>query len=248
VSAELDRLLAAEHRTPKNVVRDKYRHPKEVLLFFGIKPDMNVVEVWPSAGWWTEILAPLLRDRGTYIAAWYATPSKNAPDYARRTEKGFDEMVAGRPDLYGKVSKSYLLAPDYVDIAPKGSADLVLTFRNVHNWAKAGNAQAMFKVFYDVLKPGGVLGVVDHRALPGTPFEDQIGSGYMTEEYVIETARQAGFELAGRSEVNANPKDTTKHPKGVWTLPPTLALGDQDRDKYLAIGESDRMTLKFTKP
>jgi predicted methyltransferase len=248
VGAELDRLLAADSRTPKNAARDKYRHPKEVLLFFGIQPDMNVVEVWPSAGWWTEILAPLLRDQGKYNAAWYATAAKNAPAYLPRVEKGFDEMIAARPDLYGKVTKTYLLAPDYVDVAPKGSVDMVLTFRNVHNWAKAGNAQAMFKVFYDVLKPGGVLGVVDHRARPGTPFEDQIGSGYMTEEYVIETARQAGFELAGRSEVNANPKDTTRHPRGVWTLPPSLALGDQDRDKYLAIGESDRMTLKFVKP
>ena len=135
-----------------------------------------------------------------------------------------------------------------MDIAPKGSVDMVLTFRNVHNWAKAGNAEAMFKVFYDVLKPGGVLGVVDHRALPGTSFEDQIDSGYMTEEYVIETAEKAGFELVGRSEVNANPKDTKDYPEGVWTLPPTLALGDKDREKYLAIGESDRMTLKFVKP
>lgn len=216
-------------------------------MFFGIQPGMSVVEVWPSGGWWTEILAPLLRDRGTYNAAWYATASKNAPDYVHRVEKGFDQMLAARPDLYGKVTKTYLLAPEYVDIAPKGSADMVLTFRNVHNWAKAGNAQAMFQVFYDVLKPGGVLGVVDHRAVPGTPFEGQISSGYMTEQYVIDTARKAGFRLVGGSDVNANPKDTKDHPKGVWTLPPTLALGDQDREKYLAIGESDRMTLKFVK-
>ena len=248
VGAQLDQILASDHRNPKNAVRDQYRHPKEALMFFGIQPDMTVVEVWPSGGWWTEILAPLLRDRGSYIAAWYATQSKNTPDYARRIEKGFDEMVAGRPDLYGKITKTALLAPEFVDIAPKGSVDLVLTVRNVHNWAKAGNASAMFQVFYDVLKPGGVLGVVDHRAPPGTSFENQINSGYMTEEYVIDTAQKAGFKLAGRSEVNANPKDTKDHPKGVWTLPPTLALGDQDRAKYLAIGESDRMTLKFVKP
>jgi predicted methyltransferase len=150
--------------------------------------------------------------------------------------------------LYGKTIKTALLAPTYVDAAPKGSADMVLTFRNVHNWAKAGNADAMFKVFHDVLKPGGVLGVKDHRAKPGTSFEQQIASGYMTEEWVIEAAQKAGFKLVAKSEVNANPKDTKDHPKGVWTLPPTLALGDQDREKYLAIGESDRMTLKFVKP
>jgi predicted methyltransferase len=248
VGTQLDQVLAGDHRNPKNAARDQYRHPKEVLMFFGIQPDMTVVEVWPSGGWWTEILAPLLRDRGGYNAAWFATAWKNAPDYMHQVEKGFDQMVAARPDEYGKVTKTYLLAPEYVDIAPPGSVDMVLTFRNVHNWAKGGYAPAMFKVFYDVLKPGGVLGVVDHRALPGTPFEDQIASGYMTEAYVIETATQAGFELAARSEVNANPRDTTKHPKGVWTLPPTLALGDEDRDIYLAVGESDRMTLKFVKP
>jgi predicted methyltransferase len=248
VGAQLDQILAGDHRNPKNAARDKYRHPKEALMFFGIRPDMTVVEVWPSGGWWTEILAPLLRDQGSYNAAWYATAWKNAPEYVHKVEKGFDQMIAARPDLYGKVTKTYLLAPEYVDVAPKGSVDMVLTFRNVHNWAKAGNAEAMFKVFYDVLKPGGVLGVVDHRAVPGTPFADQIASGYMTEQYVVDTAEKAGFRLAGGSEVNANPKDTKDHPKGVWTLPPTLALGDQDREKYLAIGESDRMTLKFVKP
>jgi predicted methyltransferase len=248
VGAQLDRILAGDQRSPENAARDKYRHPKEALMFFGIQPDMTVVEIWPSGGWWTEILAPLLRDNGSYNAAWFATPSKNAPDYMLRIEKEFDQKLASRPNLYGKVRKTYLLAPDYVDIAPKGSVDMVLTFRNVHNWAKAGNAQAMFQTFYDVLKPGGILGVVDHRAAPGTPFEEQIDSGYLTEEYVVDTATKAGFKLIASSEVNANPKDTKQHPRGVWTLPPTLALGDQDRDIYLAVGESDRMTLKFVKP
>lgn len=157
-------------------------------------------------------------------------------------------MLASRPDLYGKVVKTVLLAPDYLDIAPRGSADMVLTFRNAHNWAKAGNAEAMFEAFYAALKPGGVLGVVDHRAKPGTPFQRQIDTGYLTEEYVIGLAQKAGFRLAAKSQINANPRDDTDHPRGVWTLPPTLALGDKDRDKYLAIGESDRMTLKFVKP
>jgi len=248
VAAMLDDILAGSHRDPKNAARDRYRHPKEALLFFGIQPDMTVVEVWPSGGWWTEILGPLLRDEGKYYAAYFATPSEKTPDFIKKTEKNFDRMLAARPDLYGRTIKTYLLAPQFSDAAPKGSADLVLTFRNVHNWAKAGNADPMFAVFYDVLKPGGVLGVVDHRAKPGTPFEQQIESGYMTEEYVIQTAQKAGFRLAGRSEINANPKDTKDYPEGVWTLPPTLALGDEDKQKYLAIGESDRMTLKFVKP
>lgn len=246
--AMLDQILAGSHRDPKNAARDHYRHPKETLLFFGIRPDMTVVEIWPSAGWWTEVLAPLVKDQGRYYAAGFATQAKGAPDYTKQREKAFDAKLAARPDLYGKVTKTYLLAPDYVDIAPKGSADMVLTFRNVHNWAKAGNAAAMFKAFYDTLKPGGILGVKDHRAKPGTAFQQQIDSGYLTEEYVIGLAEKAGFKLVDKSEVNANAKDTKDYSNGVWTLPPTLSLGDRDKDKYLAIGESDRMTLKFIKP
>jgi predicted methyltransferase len=245
---QLDQILAGSHRDPANSVRDKYRHPKEGLLFFGIQPGMTVVEVWPSGGWWTEVLAPLLKDDGRYYAAWFPTEWPKTPGYLKEREKDFDAKLAARPDLYGKVIKTKLLAPEYVDIAPKGSADMVLTFRNVHNWAKAGNADAMFKAFYDALKPGGVLGVVDHRANPGTAFQRQIDSGYLTEEYVISTAEKAGFKLAAKSEVNANPKDTKDYPGGVWTLPPTLREGDKDREKYLDIGESDRMTLKFVKP
>ena len=245
----IDKAMTGAHRSDANKARDKYRHPKETLLFFGLKPDMTVVEVWPSAGWWTEILAPTLKERGQYYAAWFATQAKGAPDFLQELEKRFDTMVAGRPELYGKVIKTALLAPEYVDIAPKGSADMVLTFRNVHNWAKAGNADAMFKAFYDTLKPGGILGVKDHRAKPGTPFQRQIDSGYMTEAWVIETAQKAGFKLDNKSEINANPKDTADYPGGVWTLPPTLRnVSDADKAKYLAIGESDRMTLKFVKP
>ncbi len=246
--AKLDQVIAGEHRDPKNAARDQHRHPKGALEFFGIRPDMTVVEIWPSAGWWTEILAPYLKDEGKYYAAWFATGSPNTPGYLTQLEKRFDGMVASKPELYGKVVKTRLLPPDFVDIAPKGSADMVLTFRNVHNWAKAGTADMMFKTFYDALKSGGVLGVVDHRAKPGTPFQQQIDSGYITEKYVIETAELAGFRFAGSSEVNANPKDTKDHPGGVWSLPPTLRQGDTDRAKYLGIGESDRMTLKFVKP
>jgi len=248
VAKDIDRILAGDHRDPKNAARDRYRHPQQVLSFFGIRPEMTVVEIWPSTGWWTEILAPLLKDRGTYYAAYYPSQAQNAPAYIKRVESQFDAKLAARPDVYGKVIKTAVLAPSYVKLAPKGSADMVLTFRNVHNWAKAGVADQMFKAFFEALKPGGILGVTDHRARPGTPFEKQVESGYLTEDYVIGLAKAAGFELAAKSEISANPLDTKDHPRGVWTLPPTLALGDQDRDKYLAIGESDRMTLKFVKP
>ena len=248
VGSLLDNAIEGKHRASGNRARDSYRHPKETLLFMGIKPNMTVVEVWPSTGWWTEMLAPFLKNEGKYYAAWFATESKGTPDYQKDREKGFDAMLTARPDIYGKVIKTKLLAPEFVDLAPKGSADMVLTFRNVHNWAKQGNTEAMFKAFYDVLKPGGILGVKDHRAKPGASLEAQAKSGYLTEEYVISAAEKAGFKLVEKSEVNANPKDTTDHPEGVWTLPPTLRLKEKDKDKYLAIGESDRMTLKFVKP
>ena len=248
VGSLLDNAIEGKHRAGENRARDLYRHPKDTLLFMGIKPNMTVVEVWPSAGWWTEILAPFLHDDGKYYAAWFPTESKGTPDYLKVREKSFDAMLAARPDVYGKVIKTKLLAPDFVELAPNGSADMVLTFRNVHNWAKQGNTEAMFKAFYDVLKPGGILGVKDHRAKPGASLEAQVKSGYLTEEYVIKAAEKAGFKLVGKSEVNANPKDTADHPEGVWTLPPTLRLKEKDKDKYLAIGESDRMTLKFVKP
>ena len=248
VGSSLDKAIEGRNRAAANQARDSFRHPKETLVFMGIKPNMTVVEVWPGAGWWTEILAPLLKDEGKYYAAWFPTESKGTPDYLKEREKGFDAMLAARPDIYGKVIKTKLLAPDYVDLAPKGSADMVLTFRNVHNWAKQGNTDAMFKAFYDVLKPGGILGVKDHRAKHGASLEAQVKSGYLTEEYVINAAERAGFKLVAKSDVNANPKDSADHPEGVWTLPPTLRLKEKDKDKYLAIGESDRMTLKFVKP
>jgi predicted methyltransferase len=242
----LDRALAAPQRSPENRERDPYRHPGETLRFFGLRPDMTVVEVWPGGGWYTEILAPLLKDRGRLYAA-HLDPASS--EYARRTVDDFRAKLAARPDLYGKVVVTTLAAPPASnEIAPAGSADLVVTFRNLHNWMMFGWQREAFAAMHAALKPGGVLGVVDHRAAPGTSFENQINSGYMTEQYVIDTAQKAGFRLVGGSEVNANPKDTKDHPKGVWTLPPTLALGDQDRTKYLAIGESDRMTLKFVKP
>jgi predicted methyltransferase len=243
--ALIDRAMTGSHRSDANKARDKYRHPKETLLFFGLKPDMTVVEITPGAGWYTEILAPVMHG-GTYYAAIFPVTEQSS-DVQRTNDSNFRAKLAGDADLYGKVQLS-VFAPNAIQVAPAGSADMVLTFRNVHNWAKAGTADAMFKAFYDALKPGGILGVKDHRAKPDTPFEKQIETGYMTEAWVIETAQKAGFKLDNKSEINANPKDTKDHPSGVWTLPPTLRLGDKDSEKYLAIGESDRMTLKFVKP
>jgi predicted methyltransferase len=244
----LDQAIAGNHRETKNAARDVYRHPKETLLFFGLEANMTVVEIWPGGGWYTEILAPVLRDKGKLYAANLALKSKATPDIRGEIGREYLKKLAQHPDIYDRINLTELQAPELTAIAPRGSADLVLTFRNVHNWAKDGNADATFKAFYDVLKPGGILGVTDHRAKPGTPLQDMIRSGYLTEDYVIGLAQRAGFQLVAKSEINANPKDTKDHPKGVWTLPPTLRLGDQDREKYLAIGESDRMTLKFVKP
>lgn len=245
--APYEAAMKGDNREQTHQNRDQFRHPAETLAFFGIKPDMTVVEIWPGGkGWYTEILAPLLKDQGTLYAAHF--PSIDRIPFYKRARAQFEAKLAERPDIYESVIVTSFYPPEFTGIAPEGGADAVLTFRNVHNWAKAGNAEGAFGTFFDALKPGGVLGVVEHRAKPGTDLSTQIKSGYMTEQYVIEMAEQAGFQLADRSEVNANPKDTTDHPKGVWTLPPTLRLGDQDKEQYLAIGESDRMTLKFIKP
>ncbi len=250
-SAALDAAIAGAHRSAANKARDRYRHPKETLEFFGLRPEMTVVEIWPGGGWYTDILAPVLRERGKLYAALYGE-SPPFP-YQSREMEAFRAKLASAPAVYGGVTITALGFPDKLTIAPAGSADLVVTFRNVHNWVAPGygppNAAALaFMAFFAALKPGGVLGVVDHR-WPDPANEDaQARNGYISEERVIALAEAAGFELAGRSDVNRNPLDTHDHPEGVWTLPPDLALGERDRDKYLAIGESDRLTLKFVKP
>lgn len=244
----LDHAIAGDHREYENRARDVYRHPKDTLLFFGLRPEMTVVEIYPSAGWFTEILAPVLRRQGKLYAARFPVSWDKAPTFLKERDKAFLAKLAARPDVYGGVIPTEIMAPKFVDAAPAGSADLVVTFRNVHNWAKAGNAEAMFQTFYTLLKSGGLLGVEEHRAKPGTPLEQQIATGYMTEQFVIDAAEKAGFRLQARADINANDMDTKDYPDGVWTLPPTLKLGEKDKARYLAIGESDRMTLRFVKP
>jgi predicted methyltransferase len=242
-AATYDRILAGDHRSAENRARDRHRHPRETLQFFGLAPEMTVVEVWPGAGWYTEVLAPLLRDRGRLYAA---TLDPAASDYARRTVEAYRAKLASRPDLYDKVIVTTLAAPPAkVEIAPAGSADLVLTFRNLHNWMMFGWERGAFERMHAALKPGGVLGVVEHRGDPRTPQDPKAASGYVNEQYAIELIESVGFRLVGRSEINANPRDDRNHEKGVWTLPPSYAAGE--RERYDQIGESDRFTLRFEK-
>ncbi len=237
--------LQGEQRSAAHKQRDEYRHPRQTLEFFGLSEDMAVVEISPGGGWYTEILAPLLKDKGTLYAAH---SSLNPPHpYYRNSLGKFLQKLAGERELYDSVVVTQLQPPLEVEAAPAGSADMVLTFRNLHNWVKAGTADAVLEAAYVALKPGGVLGIVEHRAKPGTSLAVIKASGYVTEALTIELAEAAGFKLAERSELNANPRDTTDHPKGVWTLPPSLRLGEEKREHYLGIGESDRMTLKFVK-
>ncbi|GGE37985.1 methyltransferase [Halopseudomonas oceani] len=235
-------------RTITNVTRDAYRNPEQTLTFFGVTPEQTVVEVWPGGGWYTEVLAPLLRDKGTLIAAHFDPESDVG--FFRRSRAQFEAKLAEHLERYDRVQLATLNYDPDLAISEPGSADRVLTFRNVHNWLAAGEgeAQVMFDKFFAVLKPGGMLGVVEHRAKAGASLEQMIESGYVTEEKVRELAASAGFELLSVSPVNQNPRDTTEHPEGVWTLPPTLRLGDEQRAHYLAVGESDRMTLLFIKP
>ncbi len=242
----LEELIAGDHRSEANIARNDFRNPAETLEFFGLEPDMTVIEIHPAGGWYTEVIAPYVRDQGRFYAAHFSPNS--AAGFQARSLAGFEEKMVANPDLYSHVTIRHLLPPHEMAIAPPESADLAMTFRNVHNWIMAGQEHEFFQAFYAALKPGGVLGVVEHRALPDAGMDVMETSGYVTEAYVKEVAAAVGFEFVESSEINANPDDPTVHPEGVWTLPPSYRLGDVDREKYAAIGESDRMTLKFVKP
>lgn len=246
----LQAAVASKDRTPEFAARDRARHPYDTLRFFGLRADMTVVEIWPGNGWYTEILAPYLRERGRLYAAHF--PTDTEVTYYRKTRASFLAKLAATPAMYDRVTVTTFRPPSHLEIAPTASADLVLTFRNVHNWYMGGggehNVVTAFKAMYRALKPGGILGVVDHRLPSNQGLAEQERTGYMREDFVIRAAEQAGFRLLAKSEINANPHDTADYPEGVWTLPPTLRLGELDRRRYQAIGESDRMTLKFAKP
>jgi predicted methyltransferase len=238
----LEQAVSGDHRSAENKARDQYRHPIETLAFFGFKPNMTVVEITPGGGWYTEILAPALKGTGKLYGAHY--PDTGEDNYYSNSRKKLESKLASNV-VFNEVVLTDFTPRKQSELAPQNSADLVLTFRNLHNWKDAGVEQ-VFKDAFNALKPGGVLGVVEHRLPAGVAPEKAVG--YVSETNTIVQAKAAGFRFVAASEINANPKDLAEHPKGVWTLPPVLRLGATDRAKYLAIGESDRMTLKFIKP
>jgi predicted methyltransferase len=235
----IDLAVDSPSRTPANVARDRYRHPSETLAFFGVRPSDTVVEIWPSGGWYTEILAPLLSARGTYFAV--------GPDHQLASARA---LAAKDPTLYGETRFAAFPAAAGEARVPDGSADIVLTFRNVHNWLGADPpvAQEAFRQMFAMLRKGGTLGVVEHRLPEESDSARERTSGYVRVSTVRALAESAGFRLVDSSEINANALDTKDYPNGVWSLPPALRGGAADRDRFLAIGESDRMTLKFVKP
>jgi len=240
----LQALISAEYRSAENIARNAVRHPVETLEFFGVKPDMTVLEILPAWGWYTEILAPYLADHGRLYVAHFS-PDGILP-YMPQVLAMFEKRLHREPDLFGRITVRHINPPHEISVTPPETADLALTFRNVHNWVMVDQEDEYFAAFFKSLKPGGVLGVVEHRAAPDADMASMHKSGYVTEAYVKEIADKAGFVFEASSEMNANPKDLTGHPAGVWSLPPFMQSGDED--KYLEIGESDRMTLKFRKP
>jgi predicted methyltransferase len=247
-AAALDSAVAGSWRSPENSKRDPYRHPRETLAFFDVKPDQTVIEITPGGGWYAEILAPYLRGNGQYIGAVVdpaALPAGRGRDYQLKTRTGLEEKFAAAPAQFDR-ARVVGYDPAQPTFGAPASADVVLTFRNVHNWRMAGQAEGMFRGFFAVLKPGGTLGLVEHRAARDLPADDK--SGYVGQAQVIAMAQAAGFVLEAQSEINANPRDTKDHPNGVWTLPPVNRHDAADAAKYQAIGESDRMTLRFRKP
>jgi predicted methyltransferase len=239
--------INGEQRSDQNRARDVARHPQKTLEFFDVKADATVIEIWPGKGWYTEILAPYIKQGGgEFVVAGF--PRNDGPTWRQTMQRELEDDLASKPTYYDAIQFTEIGPPSYWSLGEDNSADTVLTFRNVHNWVKGGYAKEMFQAAFNVLKSGGILGITDHRAKAETDIATMNQSGYVTEALVISLAKEAGFVLAASSEINANPKDTKDHPKGVWTLPPMVRLGDKNRDQYMAIGESDRMTLKFIKP
>ena len=237
----LAKVIADPARTQAFVTRDAARHPLEELTFFGLKPTLTVVEFWPGGGYWTEILAPYLKDHGHYTAAF--APSTDEPE----VDDAWHQRVHAQSARLGPIAET-LVGPGHYDFAPANSVDLVLTFRNLHNWMDGGYAEDMLRAAFRALKPGGILGVEAHRGRQDRPQDLKAADGYVREDYAIALAEKAGFTLAAKSEINANPRDTKDWVDGVWTLPPTLAQKDKDRARYIAVGEADNFVLQFVNP
>jgi predicted methyltransferase len=250
VEQDVDPRLAAiadgSHRSEENRSRNQFRHPVETLTFFGLRPDSQVVEIWPSGGWYTEVIAPYVNEQGKYYAAHWDANSDI--EFIQRGVQAYQAKLAENPELYGNVEMTVLMPPDHVEIAPPGSVDLVVAFRNIHNWMPRGSQEVILGAIYSALKPGGVLGIVEHRGDPQVEQDPEAKTGYVNQAYAVELAQKAGFIFDNSSEINANPADTKDYEAGVWTLPPTLKLKEQDQARYIEIGESDRFTLRFIKP
>ena len=257
MEARIEQAMLDDSRSAENLARNRYRHPLGTLTFFGLKDGMTVIEIWPGSGWYTEIIAPVLRHKGQLIVADWDQDVAGQPDYRYELPKQLMAMFAAEPEKYDQVAVVPYSPPQSASLGQANSVDMVLTFRNTHGWISEGVAAQVFAEFARVLKPGGVLGVEQHRAADGTDPKVTAEMGYVSEEAVIALAKAAGLYLDGRSEVNANPADTRDYKEGVWTLPPSLALCQESKDPaafdecaapWRAIGESDRMTLRFRKP
>jgi predicted methyltransferase len=257
VEARIERAMLGDHRPAANVERNRYRHPVGTLTFLGLQDGMTVMEIWPGGGWYTEVLAPVVRHHGQFIVAGYDVDVPDQPEYRYRLQKSLLDTFAAHPELYDQVAVVPFSPPESSSLGAAESVDLVLTFRNAHGWVGGGIAESVFAEFARVLKPGGILGVVQHRAAEGADPAVTAEMGYLSEAVVIDLARKAGLYLEARSEVNANPADSRDHEQGVWSLPPGYAVCNEleaedeasaCRARFAAIGESDRMTLRFRKP
>ena len=250
INSLLDHAISSDHRESSNTARDIFRHPKETLLFFGLQPEMQVLEILPGRGWYTEILAPVLIEKGKLTVASFGA---DHPAIVWDEIVGYLVTMILVPSGWQWLLAGFVLFRLFDIWKPwpiyliDNSFDMVVTFRNTHNWIRYGGIEHIYAAFYRVLKPGGTLGVVQHRANKGADAKQTAENGYVPETTIIKLAEGFGFELVEKSEINANPKDTKDHLKGVWTLPPTYRLGDENKEKYKTIGESDRMTLRFIK-
>ena len=248
LKSRLETASQGDHRSDKNKDRNKYRHPVGTLAFFGLEPNMTLLEIGPGGGWYTEVIAPAMRDTGVYIAGSYDVDVEGQPKYRYRQHQTLLDNIKDQPELYDQIQLASYSPPKSRNLWQKSSVDMVLTFRSSHGWVRQGIIDEVYSDFFKVVKPGGVLGVIQHRAPADGDAVVWAKKGYVAELSIIQAAEKAGFVLDAKSKINANSKDLKDHDEGVWRLPPTLSLGDQDREKYMAIGESDRMTLRFIKP